>query len=545
MDTIQRQIARARNLIWAQSVLNVLAWCLILAFGICFIALLIPKIWYLPYTFRSWSAIWMVSCGAGAALVTLVMAFFIRPTRLNSAIELDRRFGLRERISSALQLDDSQRQTPIGEALLQDAATKAERIDVRDHFPIKSAPHTPWVALPIMACVALFWVPDSELPAIAKLPGNASERLNNIKNQTKPILAQIQKRRESLEEKGLQEAADEFKKLEEKLKDLQKSNTLDTKKLLSDFNEIKKELEQKKESLGGTDSLKKALDNMKNIDKGPADKLADALKNGDMDKAANELDKLLEQMKSGKLSESQKEQLTKQLDQMQKAIEKSLEQQKQAMEETKKELEKAQKAGDKQAAEKLQKKLDAMQAKADQAKMAQSVKAQIQKAQQAMQQGKESEAKQALEELQAELAQMAEDQEALQEMEDLMDSLQDAKKASTCAECDGAGCVACQSNKKAKPSKNAKGSGRGEGEREEKDDNVKFFDSQIREQMRKGETVFGGKVAGPNRKGVTKEDVRETVLNATPDDPDAIENLSLPKPQRDQQRDYFNALRDK
>jgi chemotaxis protein histidine kinase CheA len=545
MDLIDRQIARAGRLLWTQSVLNIVSWCLIVAFSICFFALLVPKIWFLPYTFRSWSLLWMTGCAGGAALVAGSIAFFYRPSRLYSAIELDRRFGLRERISSALQMVPEDRESPIGEALIRDAAAKAERIDVRDHFPIKSAPQTPWVLLPLLSCFSLFWVPDAEVPVIANLAGNASTRLNNIKNQTKPILAQIKKQREALEEKGLQDAADEFKRIEKKLEDLQKTNTLDSKKLLSDFNEIKKEIEQRKDALGGTDSLKKALDNLKNIDKGPADKIADALKDGDIDKAGKELDKLLEQMKSGNLSDAQKQQLTKQLEQMQKAIEKSAEEQKKAVEETKKELANAEKSGDAEAASKLQKKLEQLEANANKGKAAQAVKAQMQKAQKAMEQGNEAEAQQALEELQAELAELAEDEESLQEMESLMDELQSAKKSSTCSECDGNGCAACKSDKEGKPKKNAKGEGRGAGDREEEESNVKHFDSQVREQMRKGETVYGGKVGGPNRKGVTQEDVRNAVLNATPDDPDAIENMSLPKAQRDQQRDYFDSLRDR
>ena len=545
MDSINRQIARASRLLWTQTILNILSWCLILAFSICFVALLVPKIWFLPYTFNSWSLIWLSACGGAAALVTGIISFYYRPSRLHSAIELDRRFGLRERISSAMQLDPEARQTAVGDALLKDAAAKAERIDVRDHFPVKTSPQTPWVLLPLLSCIALFWVPDAELPAIAKLPGKAAERLNNIKNQTKPILAQIKKQREALEEKGLQDAADEFKRLEKKLEDLQKTNTLDSKKLLSDFNEIKKEMEQRKESLGGADSLKKALDSLKNLDKGPAEKVADALKDGDFDKAGKELEKMLEQMKSGNLNDEQKQQLAKQLEQMQKAIEKSQEQQKQAIEDALKELAKAEKSGDMDAAAKMQKKLDQLNANAKQSKAAQAVKAQMKKAQEAMEKGDEQGAQQALEELQAELAEMADDQEALQEMESMMDDLQNAKKASACAECNGDGCGKCNSDKKGKDSKNSKGEGKGAGDREEEETDYKNFDSQVREQMRKGETVFGGKVGGPNRKGTTKEEVRDAVLNATPDDPDAIENMTLPKAQRDQQRDYFNSIRDK
>jgi len=547
MDIIQRQVNRVARLLWTRTILNVLAWTLIIAFSICFVALLVPKIWFLPYQFEAWSLRWLAGCGIAAATATMIIALLNRPSQMQSAIELDQRFGLRERISSALLMEPAERESAIGAALVQDAQAKAERIDVRDQFPVRFSPQAPWVLLPLTACIALFWVPDAELPAIAKLPGSASERLNNIKNQTKPILAQIKKQRESLEEKGLQDAADEFKKIEKKLEELQKSETLDSKKLLSDFNEIKKEVDRRKEALGGSDNLKKAMENLKQLDKGPADKMASALKDGDFDKASKELEKMLDQMKSDKLSEEQKQQLAKQLEQMQKAIEKSAEQQKQAMEDTKKELDNATKSGDAQAASKLQKKLDQMQASAKKGQVGETIKKQMAKAQEAMEKGDSQGAKEALEELQAELEEMAEDQESLQEMEDLAQELQAAKKSSACGECSGEGCASCsgKSDKEGKPNKNAKGGGKGEGEREEEETDVKYFDSQVREQMKKGETSFGGKVGGANRKGSTKEEVRNSVLSGTPDDPDAIENMTLPKAQRDQQRDYFNSLRDR
>lgn len=545
MDLINRQISRARRLLWTQAILNIFASCLIIAFTICFFGLLVPKIWFLPFTFASWSQVWLIAGGLLAALTAGTISLFYRPSAMYSAIEIDRRFGLRERISSALQLDLAERQSPVGEALLNDAASKAERIEVQDHFPIRIAAQTHWVALPLLSCIALFWIPDAELPLLEKMPGTSSERLINIKNQTKPILEMIKKKREEAEEKGLQESAEEFKKIEKKLEDFQKTNTVDSKKMLSDFNEIKKEIERKKEALGGSDSVKKALDNLKNIDKGPAEKIADALKDGNFEKAGDELNKMLNDMKSGKMTDDQKKQLIKQLDQMQKALEKAQDQEKQAIEEAKKELAKAQNSGDVEKIAKLQKKVEQMEANAQKAKTMEAVKANMQKAQKAMQEGDEKGAQQALESLKEELGELAEDQESLKDLEELMDNLQDAKKSSGCSECNGAGCAKCNSDKVGKDSKNAKGGGKGAGDREEKENDVKNFDSQVRDQMRKGETTFGGKVGGPNRKGTTKEEVREAVLSSKPDDPDAIENMSLPKAQRDQQRDYFNILRDK
>jgi len=497
VDLINRQISKARRLLWTQTILNIFAWCLIISFSLCFVGLLVPKIWFLPYTFVSW--IWLVGSALAAAVVAGSIAMFYRPSAMHSAIEIDRRFGLRERISSAIQLNGEEKQSPVGEALLKDAATKAERIEVKDHFPIKTAPQTPWVALPILSCVALFWVPDAEFPMLNKLPGTTAERLTNIKNQTKPILELIKKKRAEAEEKGLQEAADEFKKIEDKLKEFQKSENVDAKKMLSDFNEIKKEIERKKDAMGGSDSLKKALDNMKNIDKGPAEKIADALKDGNFDKASDELEKMLNQMKAGNLTDEQKKQLAKQLDQMQKAVEKAQENEKAAIEEAKKELAKAQNSGDLEKAAKLQKKIEQMEANAKKAKAMDAVKANMQKAQKAMQEGDEKAAQEALEGLKQNLDEIAGDEESMQELEEMMDDLQSAKNASSCEACDGAGCGKCQSDKKAKDVKNAKGEGKGAGDREENEHDTKNFDSQVRDQMRKGETTFGGKVGGPNR----------------------------------------------
>jgi len=545
MDLINRQIKRARRLLWTQTVLNVFAWCLIGFFSVGFLGLLVPKLWFLPVSFSNWSMAWLIGCAIAAVITAGTISLFYIPSNLYSAVEIDRRFGLRERISSAIQLEAAEKQSPVGEALLNDAAAKAERIEVRDQFPIRTAPQTPWVALPIVACLALFWVPNAEIPTLDKLSGTTSERMTNIKNQTKPILEMIKKKREEAEEKGLQETAEEFKKIEKKLEDFQKSSTVDSKKMLSDFNEIKKEIERKKEALGGSDSVKKALENMKNIDKGPAEKISEALKDGDFEKAGDELEKMLNQMKSGKMTDDQKKQLAKQLDQMQKALEKAREQEKQAIEEAKQELAKAQNSGDLEKAAKLQKKIEQMEANAQKAKTMDAVKASMQKAQKAMEEGDDKGAQEALEALKEELGELAADQESLQEMEEMIDDLQNAKKASNCSQCNGAGCAKCNSDKEGKDTKNGKGEGKGAGDRDEKEDNVKNFDSQVRDQMRKGETTFGGKVGGPNRKGTTKEEVQDAILSAKPDDPDAIENMSLPKAQRDQQRDYFNSLRDK
>ncbi len=61
--------------------------------------------------------------------------------------------------------------------------------------------------------------------------------------------------------------------------------------------------------------------------------------------------------------------------------------------------------------------------------------------------------------------------------------------------------------------------------------------------MKEGETVYGGKSGGTNRKGVTREEVKEAILSAEIEDPEALDSLPLPKKQRDQAREYYDSIR--
>jgi hypothetical protein len=48
------------------------------------------------------------------------------------------------------------------------------------------------------------------------------------------------------------------------------------------INDLAKEIEKRKQDLGGADKMRKELDKLKDIAKGPADKMAEALKDGDL-----------------------------------------------------------------------------------------------------------------------------------------------------------------------------------------------------------------------------------------------------------------------
>jgi hypothetical protein len=157
------------------------------------------------------------------------------------------------------------------------------------------------------------------------------------------------------------------------------------------------------------------------------------------------------------------------------------------------------------------------------------------------------------------IGELSENQANSEELEEMLEQFEEAKNASKCEQCQGEGCSECQKGSKGSQGKKGQrgekgkgkekgngdgmGEGRGEGDRDEEESEFNEYDAQVRDQIRKGETVNGGKVGGKNRKGVTREEARDAVLSSQPDEPDAIENIQLPKAQRDQLKEYFNSLR--
>jgi hypothetical protein len=626
-----------------------LNWTLLACFSICFVGLLIPKIWHIEWSSAAgperWTWGWSIGSLLAALLVATWIAWIRKPSRIQAAVEIDQRYHLRERCSSALAIGDSERQSPAGQALVQDAEKQVDRIDLRDHFPVRPAGQWAWILLPLAACIALLWVPDAQPSAIQVLANTAAKQATNVKNATEPILKSVQKKLQEAEDKGDLEAIDEYKRVEEQLKKIQNKPDLGAKEAIADLNEIKKEMAQKKESLGDSKQMKEAFSNLKDLDQGPAENLANALQEGEFEEAKNEMEKLAQALQSGKLEPQQTEQLQKQFEQMKDSLEKARQKREGLIQEAKNELNTAQSKGDVEKTASLRKKLEKLQEGERMNRAMEKLQDQLDKAQKAMKSGDKDASQEAIEDIQKQLEELSEDQQAAKELEKMIEEIEDAKQSSKCEECDGQGCKECQNpggkegNKSSKsPGKSSgksskqgqqsgkqagqkgdqqeggqgesanqegdgqegdgqegdgqegdgemsegqesnqegkdpadkrqsratgktqakgkgkgeeqdeqsgqgQGEGRGTGDRDEKQAGFKEYDAQVRDKMRKGEMLPGQKVGGKNRKGLTREEVREAVKSAKPDAPDAIENIELSKAQRDQLREYFDSLR--
>ncbi|MEY4567988.1 MAG: hypothetical protein RLY14_2958, partial [Planctomycetota bacterium] len=350
MNSIERLSRHARRRLAFTCFLQKFPLCFAGYFALAALAIGINKVWAVPIDGKIWLATWIAVAALATMIHTLILVKWNTPSILQSAIEVDRRFGLRERLSSALALSPDQLQSPLAQALQSDAQRQAERIDIRDRFEVRLSKWSLLPLVPVLAITAMLWLSDAKEKAA--LAENASKQLTvqQMKNSTQPLIEQIRKKREEAEDKGLKETAELFKQLEGQLEKLQKEGKLEKAEALSKFNDLKKQLEERRKEVGGGENLQKNLEKLKDLSDGPAEKLAKAMEQADFDMAKQEIDRLKEQLQKGELSEEQKQQLSKQLEQMEKALKDAAKANEQAKKELQQKVDAAKQAGDMQQA---------------------------------------------------------------------------------------------------------------------------------------------------------------------------------------------------
>jgi len=553
MEEIKRQVNRAQRRLVLQQFLRVMGWSLFATLLIAAIGLAIPRIWVLGVEQQVWDASWIGGSIVAGFLLAGLWTYLIRRTKLDAAIEIDRRFALKERVSSTLALNQEELQTDVGRALMVDASRRVERIDVREQFQISPS----WrIALPLAPAIAV--------GILAMLPSAAMKQAEATSQQPAAIKKQIQtatiklqeKLRESqqkAEELGLKDA-DMLKEVNRELDKLANRETADRKDALLKINELAKEVEKRKQELGGADKMKKELNSLKDIAKGPADKMAAAMKEGDFGKAQEEMKKLTEELKAGKLGEEEKQKLANQLEQMQQKMQQSMQDAKEARERLQQQIEQKMAEGKEGEAAKLQQQLDQMsQNAAQQQQMMQELADKLGMAAQQMKEGGDpKKAAEQLDKIAGELAKMQDQLDQLANLQEVLDQLEDAKDAIKCPNCQGEGCAQCRADgdgdgqgKKGRSKGDGKGNnnGQGEGLRPEEETDKSFYDTRVQADAKQGQSVRIGDAGGANKAGKTLESIKEEIRSSLAKPPDAVEETTLPRDQRENAKQYFEKLR--
>ncbi len=425
------------------------------------VAILTAKFIQIPYEFDQWVKIWLIGAAALTILLPVILALVFRPSHKAIATAIDLRMNLRERISSASMMSSEEKATPMGNALWVDATRRAESLDVRDSFPVKFGSHyIRWLApIALIACSFLLSDPSG---AAADSAANQTLTVSQVKNSIEPLIQQVRKQREQAEKDKLDEA-ELFKNLESQLESLKSKPPKDPTKFMSELTKLQDKLEEKRREMGTGESLKKQLAGLKKLDNGPAEKLAEAMKDGEMEEASEQIQQMMEKMEKGELTKQEQEKLAEQLKEMQKALEEAAKAHEQEKKQVEEQLKQAEESGDMEKAAELAKKLDEMQQKDADMKAAQQMSQSLADAAESLSKGDQKGASQSLSEMKQQLSKMAKNAKNSQSLQELAENMNNSKRSSMCKGCSGEGCKACNgksNSDKVKYSKYAKGEGK-------------------------------------------------------------------------------------
>ncbi len=530
-----------------EKLLRALAWSLFGFLVIAVIGVAIPKIWPIPVVQQAWTWSWLGGATAGAIVVGTLWTVLYGYSKIDAAVELDRRFGLKERVSSTLSLRLEELESQAGQALLLDASRRVQQIEVGERFRVQG--HW-WNLLPLipaaLAFVLTMFVPNAVTES-SDVTASVLKDEKPVKTTTDELRKKLAVRRKQAEEAGLQEAQ-MVKQVEKAISEMQKLKDLDRKQAMVKLNDLADEIRQRKKEMGDASQLKKQLTRLKTLQAGPAQKMANALKQGNFDVAIKELNQLRAKIKTGELTDEQKQALKSQLKQLAEKMQQMVAAGQQAKADLKEEMDRLKQQGDLAKAGELQNKLDQLSQSGQMERMRKMAE-QLGKAAQSMSSQQLAEAAKQLESMAGELAEMAAEMSEMELLEGTMQQLEDAKMAMNCSECQGEGCSMCQGlgsmgGLSRQQGGMGMGEGRGQGDRPEAETKSNFYDSKVRGKIGRGNSVITGYASGPNLAGQSLEDVKQAIANTEHESENPLTAARLPRSQRKLAQEYFDQLRD-
>ncbi len=546
MNEIESKVAKARRRLILGRFGRLCCLTVFAGLLIATVAIAMPALMAISIDQQNWAIGWVIAGVAGGLSVAAIVSLWSAPTLQQTAQEVDRRFGLSERLSSSLGLPEKDRDTEFGAALASDARSRASQLSIADRFALRPSKlgWLPVAMLPMLVIVFLLADPVQNEGTETPLDAATATEVRQIKTVAKQLKKSLEQQRKKADEEGLEEAKELFEKMEADLDKITDKKQMTRKDALIALNDLKQQLEERRERLGSPDQIRKAMAQMKGLDAGPADKVAQAMQKGDFKEAEQVVKDLAEKIKNGKLSDQEKEQLKKQIEQMQKKMADAVKEHQQKKEDLQRQIDQARQEGRTADAEKMQQKMNEMEQQDGQMQKMQQMADAMNQAAQAMQQGDSSAAADALQDMAGELGEMADEMSELEDLDAAMDDLLQSKNQMGCKQCQGMGCSSCQGGGMGDGFGDGMGKGTGRGDRPEEETDTNFYDSQVRGKVKRGKAIIAGFADGPNRKGVTREDIRNVIASELDEAANPLENQNLPRPEQEHTQQYFDRLRE-
>jgi len=600
-EILQKRVSQVRRRLFVGRLLAVAPWCATVGLAVAAGLIALDK-------YRPLGIAWPVLLGAaagGALVVASAWAWFTRVDELRSAVELDRRCRLQERVSSALALERSGAadRDPHAAAALSavesDAAEALRRVDIARSFPIGLSRRWAAPLVPLAAAIAVaLWL----TPAVAP-PGTVQAAVADPLDEAKKkeAIAELQKKlaekQEQAENLKLAEAENLLEQLREEARRIESQEKVDQKEALVKLNDLGRKMEERRREVSGAEQMRKQLSRLQSKKQGPADKFAEALNKGNFQQAREQIEQLREQLKSDKLNEAEKKQLAEQLDQLQKQVDqlaKDQEQQRRDLENQVAQQNQSKsdgaKDGDKSGAggksgkqegkeardgdspgfdaESLSEKLADAQS---QQQALDELSRAMQNAAQNMQNGDAKQAQQALDQLSQQMDDLARQSAEQRLLDGGLQDLADCKSGM----CQGQGQRPGNGQQPGdgKQPGNGQQAGNGQGGRNGQkagqgnqgggvgglqagkgqgpglggdggESEAKTFDSRVAQQVKPGQFRVMGPTDGPNAKGRVLDEIRRQATEpAAESEAAALENQALDRSRRQQKRQYFDTIR--
>ncbi len=330
LSSVEHQVRRVNRRLFVQALLDRLVWCWAGALGLAVVWFLLQP---LLLSGAEEGLRWAVLGGSALAATGLAvaLAWSAAPTRLDAALELDRRFQLRERVTTLLSLGPGQEESAAGRALLDDVARHVSGKDVPARFPLRlswSAVAVPAAAV-VLGLVAFFYDPSFGSSV-------AAEERSKLTNNPKEIQEKLDQLKKALAKEGAQdelkskELEDLEKALEKLLKQpLDPNNKEQVRELVQQMRPLEEKLKDRLAELKArADKNKDVKDRLKELGaldpkgarEGPGKDFEKALAEGKIDKAAEELDRLRKKLDEDKLNPKERQQLEQQLRNLQERL---------------------------------------------------------------------------------------------------------------------------------------------------------------------------------------------------------------------------------
>ncbi len=244
--------------------------------------------------------------------IGLFYAMLLRRATFKAALGADENLGLEARMSSALLLKDQTRDPLVGE-LLADATSQARKVNPGRAFPFQFSRETRFVFVPLLAFVGFYFIPDLDLLGRKAEIKAVLEEKAEVKKAAEHLAPAVKKLQEQAEKNKLEETKDVAQKMEELKVRLQKGD-IDRKEGLAKLSTLQDQVEQVKKRYESEAKGQRGIRQTSEMQF--TKKLADALRKGDFKQAADEMNKLQEDVKSGALNERDLAALKREMEQI-------------------------------------------------------------------------------------------------------------------------------------------------------------------------------------------------------------------------------------